>query len=217
MNKLDSSGYIPEELFSHKGSTAEDAKFNKTLTADLSQQARQPMTIISADAAYCYDRENHEIMSLIWLVLLNGNIPAIVVALICLQTMKFFQCTDFGESKSFSPTFTPHMMGLGQGNRAAPPSWIQLSSIMVSVFKQLERGAFIMDSITLKMIHTMGALFVDNTDLYTWQDNVMDITKLWQHTQLGGALKPEKCFWYTLDYVCTDREWWTYANMTDTH
>jgi hypothetical protein len=54
----------------------------------------------------------------------------------------------------------------------------------------------------------------------------MDITKLWQHTQLDlkilssllnamvGALKPEKCFWYTLDYVCTDGEW-TYANMTN--
>jgi hypothetical protein len=39
MNKLDSSGYIPEELFSHKGSTAEDTKFDKTLTADLLWQA----------------------------------------------------------------------------------------------------------------------------------------------------------------------------------
>ena len=77
---------------------------------------------------------------------------------------------------------------------------------MVSVFKQLERGASIMDHITLKMIHTMGALFVNDTDLYTWRDGVMDITKLWQHTQLdletwssllnatGGAIKPEKCF-----------------------
>jgi hypothetical protein len=144
------------------------------------------MMIVSADAAYCYDRVNHEIMSLIWLVLLNGNIPAIVAALICLQTMKFFQCTGFGEFKTFfgGPTFTPHMMGLGQGNRAAPPSWIQLSSIMVSMFKQLERGAFIMDPIALKMIHMMGALVVNNTDLYTWQDSVMDITELWQHTQL---------------------------------
>jgi hypothetical protein len=185
MNKLDSSGYIQEELSSHKGSTAKDAKFNKTLMADLSRQARQPMTILSVDAAYCYDRVNHEIMSLVWLVSLNGNIPAIAAALICLQTMKFLQHTGFGESKTFfgGPTFTPHMMDLGQGNQAAPPSWIQLISIMVSVFKQLERGAFIMDPITLKMVHKMGALFVDDTDLYTWQDGIMDITKLWQHTQ----------------------------------
>jgi hypothetical protein len=124
MNKLSESGYIPEELFSQKGSTAEDAKFDKTLMADLSRQARHPMTIVSADAAYCYDRVNHIIMSLVWLVLMNGNIPAIVAALICLQTMKFFQRTGFGESKTFfgGPSLLRYMMGLGQGNRAAPPS-----------------------------------------------------------------------------------------------
>ena len=68
MNKLDSSGYVPEELFSHKGSTAEDTKFDKTLMADLSRQARHPMTAVLANTAYCYDRLNHFIMSLIWLV-----------------------------------------------------------------------------------------------------------------------------------------------------
>jgi hypothetical protein len=52
MQALTNSGYIPEELFSQKGTTAEDAKFDKTLMADLSRQARHPMTIVSADAAY---------------------------------------------------------------------------------------------------------------------------------------------------------------------
>jgi hypothetical protein len=96
MQTLTDSGYIPEaeELFCQKGSTAEDAKFDKTLMADLSRQARQPMAVVSADAAYCYDRVNHVIMSLVWLALTNGNIPAIVSMLICLQTMKFFQTRE---------------------------------------------------------------------------------------------------------------------------
>jgi hypothetical protein len=59
MDALNSIGYTPEELFSQKGSTSEDAKFDKTLMADLSRQARHPMTVVSADAAYCYDRVNH--------------------------------------------------------------------------------------------------------------------------------------------------------------
>jgi hypothetical protein len=77
--------------------------------ADLSRHARQPMTIISADAAYCYDRVNHMIRSLVWLVLINGNIPSIVSAMICLQTMKFFQQTGFGKSKTFfgGPLYFP--------------------------------------------------------------------------------------------------------------
>jgi hypothetical protein len=36
MQMFTDSGYIPEELFSQKGSTAKDAKFNKTLMVDLS-------------------------------------------------------------------------------------------------------------------------------------------------------------------------------------
>ncbi len=39
MQKLTSSGYVPEELFSQKGSTAKDAKFDKTLMVTLSRQA----------------------------------------------------------------------------------------------------------------------------------------------------------------------------------
>jgi hypothetical protein len=47
----------------------------------------------------------------------------------------------------------------------------------------------------------------------------MDPGELWCQTQIklekwscllnaiGGALKPEKCFWYLLDYDCVDEEW----------
>jgi hypothetical protein len=109
-------------------------------------------------------------MSLVWLVLTNGNIPAIVASLICLHTMKFFQRTRFGESKTFfgGINYLPYMMGLGQGNGAAPSLWIQLSAIMATVFKQLNLGAILNDPILNVLIHSMGALFVDDTDMYTW-------------------------------------------------
>ena len=48
---LTDRGYIPEELLSQKGSMAEDEKFDKTLMLDSSRQARQLMTVVSADAA----------------------------------------------------------------------------------------------------------------------------------------------------------------------
>jgi hypothetical protein len=139
--------------------------------ADLSRQARRPMTVGSADAAYCYNRVNHIIMALVWLVLTNGNIQAIVATLICLQTMKFFQRTGFGESKTYfgGKNYIPYMMGLGQGNRAALPLRIQLSTVMVNVFKQLKLGAIISDPISNTLIHLMGALYVDDTDMYTWR------------------------------------------------
>ena len=123
MNMIMSNDLVPEQFFSQKGSTAEDAKFYKTLTTDLSRHARQPMTIVSADAANCYNRVNHVIMSLIWLTLLNGNTPPTVSALICLQAINFFQQPGFGKSKTFfgGQNLRKYIMGLGQGSRAAPP------------------------------------------------------------------------------------------------
>ena len=155
MATLTNAGYIPEELFSQKGSTAEDAKFDKTLMTDISSQTRLPMTIVSADAANCYDRVNHIIMSLVWLVLTNGNIPVIVATLISIQTMKIFQRTGYGESKTYfgGKGSKRYIMGLGQGNRAAPPSWIQLSSVLVNIFKKIGLGAKVKDPITTKSIH----------------------------------------------------------------
>jgi hypothetical protein len=119
--------------------------------------------------------------------------------------------------------YHPYVMGLGQGNRAAPPLWIQHSAVLVNIFKQLKLGALLLDPTTLEMIHTMGALFVDDTDLYIWRD-LLDPGDLWHQTLVDlhqwscllnatcRALKPEKCFWYLLNYTCKDGEW-SYAEM----
>ena len=71
------------------------------------------------------------------------------------------------------------MMGLGQGNRAAPPSWIQLSEVLVNAYKQMNLGALIQDPILAKVIHSMGTLFVDDTGLHTWPENILDPGGLW--------------------------------------
>jgi hypothetical protein len=227
MESLTKNNYLPEELFSQKGCTAEDAKFDKTMMADLSRQARHSMTVVSADAAYCYDRVNHVVMSLVRLVL-TGNTPAIVATLLCLQTMKFFQCTSFGDSKFFfgGLRYEPYLMGLGQGNRAAPPSWIQLSAVLVNMYKQLGLGTDLHDLITNDRIHSMGTMFIDDLDHFTWKDAITDPFELMLQAQqevtqrslllnaTGGALKPEKCFWYLLDYTCNKGEW-SYALHLD--
>jgi hypothetical protein len=135
LNALVEGGFLQEEHLSQKESTVEDAKFDKTLTADLSRQARHPMGIVSVDAANCYDRVNHIIMSLVWLAL-TGNFSAIYVALFCLETMQFFQRTGFGDSTTFFGGLTSYFQGLGQGNRAAPPSWLQISSLLVNIYKR---------------------------------------------------------------------------------
>jgi hypothetical protein len=101
-------------------------------------------------------------------------------------TVMLFQRTGFGESKTFfgGPFYFPYMMGLGLGNRAAPLSWIQLSAVLVNAFKQLNLGALIQDPITAEVIHSMGTLFVDDTDLCTWREDILDPGELWCQAQL---------------------------------
>jgi hypothetical protein len=47
MESLTKNDHLPEELFSQKGCTADDAKFDKILMADLYRQARHPMTVMT--------------------------------------------------------------------------------------------------------------------------------------------------------------------------
>jgi hypothetical protein len=64
INKMYALGYVAEDQYSQKKSTAEDVKLDNKLTMDLSRQLRHPLATMSADADKCYDRINHIIMSL---------------------------------------------------------------------------------------------------------------------------------------------------------
>ncbi len=92
------------------------------------------------------------------------------------------------------------------------------------VFKQLNLGALIRDPITAKMIHSIGALFVDDTNLYTWKENLLDPGELWCQAQLEleqwscllnaiwGRLETREMFLVLIDYECKYGEW-SYAEM----
>ena len=78
--------------------------------------------------------------------------------------------------------------------------------MLVNVYKQLGLGTDLHDPITNDGIHSMGAMFVDDLDLFTWKEDITDPFELMLQAQqeitqwslllnaTGGALKPEKCF-----------------------
>ena len=220
LRALELAESLPEEHFSHRGNTAEDACLDKTLTVDISRQSRTPMALISVDAAQCYDRVNLNMMALVWLALqVPINAAAIIIS--CLQYMKIFTRTGWGDSnKSFGGQKQDiPFCGLGQGSKAAPASWIQLSSIIVNVYKSMGFGAKITDPITGEKSHTVGCLFVDDTDLYGMDEDISSIRQVaatasiqisWWSRLLnatGGAIKGSKSFWYLLAYKCLNGTW----------
>ena len=131
------------------------------------------MVVVSVDAEKCYDRVNHLLMSLDWLALAN-HLGSISIALSCLQPMKFFQRTGFGDSTSFVEGKLSGIKwcGIGQGSKGAPASWLQMSSMIVNAYKAMDYGAAMMDPVTRLLIHSIRCLFMDNTDLYSWKDDL---------------------------------------------
>ena len=219
LTALKSINYLPEEHYSQKGSTAEDACFDKTLTFDISRQTRTPMAIMSVDAAQCYDRVHHSLMSLTWLALIQ-NLPVVQILLSCLGDMKIYTRTGYGDSNTYfgGHSETP-ACGLGQGSKAAPASWVQLSSIFVRILRQKGFGANLEDPVTKQLIQSIGCLFVDDTDLYVLEYNLQSAINvyhtaqgaitLWSHllAATGGTIKTEKSFWSMIDYSCTNGVW----------
>ena len=220
VNKLYEIGYVPEDQYSKRGSTAEDSKLDNRLTMDLSRQLRQPLVAVSADADKCYDRINHIIMSLL-LLAIGGDAGSIKAMLSCIQRMRFFQRTGRGDSNTFMgdrPSTDP-LQGLCQGNGAAPACWLMLSSLMMSVYRQGGHVSTLASPIGGTPIEFMGEIFVDDTDLLTMLQDVFSVSEILPIAQAnldkwaslliatGGALNPSKCYWYMISYRCHNGEW----------
>ncbi len=100
MDRLYIEHYIPNNQYSQRESTAEDARLDSWLTYDISRQLKILMATVSLDANKCYDRINHIIMSLLLLSLIGAT--GLVTALLHpIQSMRFYQRTAFGDSKTF--------------------------------------------------------------------------------------------------------------------
>ena len=92
-------GIVPEEIFSEKERTAEDAVLVQVLAYNITRQKRAPFIVASANAAQCHDRIAHSIAAL---SLKASKVPdsSIRCMLKPIREMEFFINTAFGESKT---------------------------------------------------------------------------------------------------------------------
>lgn len=111
------------------------------------------------------------------------------------------------------------MCGLGQGSKAAPASWLQLSSMIINGYKSQDCASSIKDPITGVITRSVGCVFVDDTDLYSMSPALWSIAlvvfqaqscvSLWSTLlkATGGAIKGAKSFWYLVGYRCKHGRW----------
>jgi hypothetical protein len=131
---------MPEEIFSKKNRMADNGTLCKTLFYDITRQGHVPAAIASVNASNCYDRIAHVMALLVFQAF--GMPMAIETMLGTIENMKFFLCTRFGDSKSFSGSgISIKTQGLTQGNRASQGGWAVISICILGAHGKKGHGA----------------------------------------------------------------------------
>ena len=101
-----------------------------------------------------------------------------------------------------------------------------IAAVLMHCYKKESFGSQITSPISKTLTTFMGNMFVDDTNLDVigpvWRNSravyqeVQESTYMWGDLLCctGGALKPEKCFWYLVDYECKEGEW-QYTDMVN--
>eukprot|EP00956_Cyclotella_meneghiniana_P011552 scaffold16227_cov96-Cyclotella_meneghiniana.AAC.2 len=212
---------IPDDQYAEKESDGQDEAFMKQLVYDFLRLMKIALGIVSEDASNCYDRIAHPFCSLVFQAF-GVAIASVIAMLSCIQRMKFYLRTAFGESPGFMTALLGTIIqGLCQGNAASPAGWSVVCAILLAAYNQGGHGAKIKPPIRGDNFETAGVLYVDDVDLFT-MDATLDEEALWTEIQSstldwsgvligsGGTAKGEKCFGYLADYMWDESGQWHY-------
>ena len=205
---------LPQELYGGLANrSAQEVAINRRLVLDTFRLKRRCGVVAGVDAAQCYDRIVHSLA-----ILLSRNEGAPINPLLCMfgaiQGMTYFLRTTFGEStSSYGGRQQVPFQGTCQGNGASPAMWLMISMYLVLLAREEGHATKFTSAFSGITLMLIGFIFVDDTDLIVMgqphDDAQVVITKMQQAIKFwngilrvsGGALKPEKCYWY-LAHFC---------------
>ena len=110
-------------------------------------------------------------------------------------------------------------MRLGKGSRGAPAGWLQVSSPIFNILEKAGFGAEIEHPITREKSRSVGAAFVDDTNMYVFRSDLDTEEKIKKEADehvaawvtelrvIGGCAKSAKSFWWLLRQVRECGEW----------
>ena len=182
------------------------------------------------DLKSCYDCIVHSFTKI---AMEQNEIPKepLVCMFITLQSLEHYIQTVFGDSAiSFNgKLWIVLIQGSGQGNGASPAIWAIVSSPVLKMLWEEGHGAYFQALISGEELRFVGYAFVDDTDLITSPANAPNLSykevgeqmqaamMAWDGgiTVTGGAMVPEKTFWYLVDFKWMVGKW-QYATLEET-
>ena len=139
---------IPEEIYSEKVKTPEDAILQQVLVYDIARQLRRPLMVASVNTAQCYGRIAHAIAVLTLCAFFKVPPSSAASILEPIQDIEYYLRTGFGESTTFSGGKDNKNQGICQGNTAAPPTWEQISLLLINAQRHCGHGIDIVSPIS---------------------------------------------------------------------
>ena len=142
--------------------------------------------------------------------------------------MKHFIRTGHGESETFYTNPDEHFQGSGQGNGAGPSTWMCISIILINIINSFGVNATFCTAISGISIVLCAIMYVDDTDLAVTSSRYNYYKEVGRKAQAlavkwcsvlritGGALRPEKCWWYLVSFQCRSDGSWKYAKIDET-
>jgi hypothetical protein len=215
-----------EQYGSRKRHRAIDLAVNKVLTHDILRQSKQTGAICSNDAKACYDLIGHAPASLCMQCL---GVPKAAMKCLFTTLQEASHCvrTAYGDSSSTygGPGWLKPMHGIGQGNGGGPPIWAVISSTLLENLRSKGYGLKLLTPISREAISLVGYSFVDDSDTIQSDgdspsntvDKLQQAVDTWEGSLkiTGGALGPDKSFWYLISFNWSGGKWY-YAPVTDT-
>ena len=219
----------PGQCGSRKNHQSIDLALSKRLVWDQLIQQRRAAGWISNDAKSCFDRVVH---SVAMLALLRFGITWATLQMMfnTLSTATHRVRTGYGDSDTaFFPPSDKSFQGCGQGNGAGPPIWVSISSVLILMMESAGYGFECLAAVSFTLVTAQCFSFIDDTDaieaaksvLQSGEDifpQIQQAAKLWSGgiRATGGAINPDKSFWYFLDFEFDQAHGkWKFRNIPD--
>lgn len=184
---------------------------------DLVRQLRYNACLGLYDAQSCYDRIVHSYTSAAARAV--GTPKNIINTMFkAIQKTKFHLRTSFGDSDTTyqSEDDSHPYQGYCQGNGAAPALWLLISAFIILYMKSAGRIMKLLSVLTHEVLSYVTLMCVDNgafpTIAHNSEEPITSVITRHQETVncweaglrvTGGAHKPEKCFWYPIEWKWT--------------
>ena len=216
-----SKGKIAKEQFSRPSRSAQENVICKRLVFDYCRGKKKPIGMCACDLKSCYDRIVHVAASLalqrigVPLGKIKSMFGTVQLLVHKIRTMYGDSACSYGGKDDVVQHDLPPQ-GVGQGNGAGPTIWSVLSSTVFEILHAEGLSTTFVHSISQKVYKLCGFSYVDDCDLFHLGEDVTDVhsnlqTMLTMWDELmevnGGAIAPDKCWWYLADFKWSKGRW----------